>query len=87
MTKDYRQFFLCMLLLSGFYHSLHAQTGKKKLYGVGVSYGFTNYLGDLDDNFTFRFTQYGVGAHLQYALIDRVHIRGTLYYGYMEASI
>lgn len=82
---------LCVLLffivcLNSFCNDLSAQGGKKKLYGAGLSYGFTNYLGDLDDNFTFLFTEYGVGAHIQYAVADRIHLRSTFYYGYMEAA-
>jgi hypothetical protein len=59
---------------------------KKKFVGIGVSYGFTNYLGDLDDNFTFRFTEYGIGVHMQRSIVDQVQIRGTYFHGYMEAA-
>ena len=59
---------------------------KKKFVGIGASYGFTNYLGDLDDNFTFRFTEYGMGVHVQRSLIDRLQLRASYYHGYMEAA-
>jgi hypothetical protein len=75
-----------LFFLLSLHYSIYAQGGRKKLYGIGLSYGFTNYLGDLDDNFTFRFTEFGVGAHVQYTLLDRLHLRGSIYHGYMEAA-
>ena len=64
---------------------VHGQA-RKKFLGIGASYGFTNYLGDLDDNFTLRFLEYGFGVHLQRPITDRIHLRATLYHGYMEAA-
>ena len=55
---------------------------KKKFMGMGASYGFTNYLGDLDDNFTFRFIEYGVGLHVQRSLHDRFQLRATLFHDF-----
>src|SRR4030095_6574261 len=54
--------------------------------GIGASYGFTNYLGDLDDNFTFRIQEYVVGIHVQRSIKDQFQVRATLYHGYMEAA-
>jgi len=82
-----RQSYSILLFLILFWAShASAQSMKKKFVGIGLSYGFTNYLGDLDDNFTFRFIEYGVGLHLQRSLTDQFQIRATLYHGFMQAA-
>jgi len=84
MMKIYRLTLIFLGLL--FAVPASSQSMRKKFLGIGASYGFTNYLGDLDDNFTFRFTEYGVGVHLHRSLVDQLQLRALYYHGYMEAA-
>jgi len=81
-TYSLSLFFLCLL----FTVTASGQSMKKKFLGIGASYGFTNYLGDLDDDFTFRFTEYGVGVHVVRSIVDRWQVRATYFHGYIEAA-
>ncbi|RMG21607.1 MAG: hypothetical protein D6730_17950 [Bacteroidetes bacterium] len=55
------KYFITGFLLLGMFHLAEAQY-RYGYFRVGVSVGATNYLGDLDDDFTFKFTKPGVGV-------------------------
>lgn len=54
--------------------------------GVGISAGISNYEGDLDNNFTFKFSRYGIGAHFVFMFSPHFNIRATIYNGEVTAS-
>ena len=55
-------------------------------FRVGVSVGATNYLGDLDDDLTFKFTKPGVGIQGSYRFNPLMNVRLGYYQGWMGAS-
>lgn len=55
-------------------------------FKVGVSAGTTNYLGDLDDDLTFRFTRPGFGISGSYRLNPFMSTRLNFFRGYASAS-
>ncbi|MEO0473833.1 MAG: DUF6089 family protein [Bacteroidota bacterium] len=55
-------------------------------FRVGVSTGSTNYLGDLDDDFTFRFTKMGVGLSGTYRFNPFMSARLGFFQGYARAA-
>ncbi len=55
-------------------------------FKVGISAGPTNYLGDLDDNFTFKFTKPGVGIQGSYRFNPFMTARLGFYRGWIGAT-
>lgn len=55
-------------------------------FRVGVSAGSTNYLGDLDDDLTFKFTKPGVGADVSYRFNPFMSARLGFFRGWVGAS-
>lgn len=62
-----------------------AQLSTKYFY-VGVALGATNYKGDLDDNFTLKFTKPGLGFVGGYKFHPHMSLRLTFNQGWMGAS-
>ena len=56
------------------------------MMGIGISTGGTNYIGELDDNFTLVFTRLGAGAHVNFLFFSRVHIRLAAFHGRVTAD-
>jgi hypothetical protein len=82
--KAAKYWFLLILLLSAAISS-QAQF-RYGYFSVGVSGGSTNYLGDLDDDFTFRFTKAGVGADVKYRLNPFMSFRMGFFHGWARAA-
>jgi hypothetical protein len=57
-----------------------------KYFFVGVALGTTNYKGDLDDNFTLKFTKPGVGLVGGYKFHPHMYARLSFNQGWMGAS-
>jgi hypothetical protein len=53
---------------------------------AGISVGATNYKGDLDDNFTYKFTKPGLGFIGGYHFHPHMNLRLTFNQGWMRAS-
>lgn len=53
---------------------------------VGISVGPTNYLGDLDDDLTFKFTQPGFGLMAAYQFHPHMSARITAFQGWASAD-
>jgi len=82
--KAAKYWFLLILLLSAAISS-QAQF-RYGYFSVGVSGGSTNYLGDLDDDFTFRFTKAGFGADVKYRFNPFMSVRLGFFHGYARAA-
>ncbi len=77
-------------LLSAFilflaFSSINAQVSKTYI-SLGPSLGATNYKGDLDDDFTLRFTKPGLGFVFNYHLHPNFRLRLTYIHGWMGAA-
>lgn len=59
---------------------------RTRYFYVGVGLGATNYKGDLDDNFTLKFTKPGLAFVGGYHLSSRMSVRLMLAQGWMKAS-
>lgn len=82
--KELRYLFALLLVVF-----LVNDTSAQYRYGyfkAGVSAGSTNYLGDLDDDFTFRFTKIGFGAHASYRFNPFMTARLEFFRGYASAA-
>lgn len=55
-------------------------------FKVGVSGGSTNYLGDLDDDLTFRYTKAGFGLDASYRFNPFMSIRAGYFRGWARAA-
>jgi len=55
-------------------------------FSVGVSGGSTNYLGDLDDDFTFRVSKPGVGVDVKYRFNPFMSARIGFFQGWARAA-
>jgi hypothetical protein len=63
------------------------QNGKFRTYlGLGGSIGTSNYVGDLDDNFTPRYTKPAFGLHLLYNFRPHFGFRFNFFKGTITAS-
>jgi hypothetical protein len=82
--KIAKHWFLLFLLLSTG-TALQAQF-RYKYFSVGVSAGSTNYLGDLDDDLTFRYTKAGFGLDVRYRLNPFMSFRLGGYHGWARAA-
>lgn len=78
--------YLFLLALMGLLTTTAEAQFRYKYVSVGVSAGSTNYLGDLDDDFTFKFTRVGFGADLKYRLNPFMSARMGLFRGYASAA-
>mgnify|MGYP006267731617 CR=1 FL=1 len=79
------KYWFCLLLLLGTSVALQAQF-RYKYFSIGVSGGSTNYLGDLDDDFTFRFTKAGLGLDVKYRLNPFMSFRIGAFQGWARAA-
>lgn len=83
--KELRYLFAFLLVLPFFGQEASAQF-RYGYFKAGVSVGSTNYLGDLDDDFTFRFTKMGVGAHASYRFNPFMTARLEYFRGWASAA-
>ena len=74
------------MLFGSISESLFSQGSYQGFLGVGISAGVSNYKGDLDDNFTLKFTRYGIGAHFLFMFSPHFNVRATIYNGEITAS-
>lgn len=74
---------LVLSVLASF--SLQAQY-RYDYFRVGVSVGTTNYLGDLDNDFTFQFTKPGLGAAAYYKFHPHLAVRLNFFQGWVGAT-
>ena len=82
--RDLRFLFaLCLLLF--FSQDLTAQY-RYGYFRVGVSAGSTNYLGDLDDDFTFKYTRPGIGIQGSYHFNPFMTARLEFFRGWISAK-
>ncbi|MDW3649176.1 MAG: DUF6089 family protein [Bacteroidia bacterium] len=82
--RDLRIFFFLVLVLF-FGTDLSAQY-RYDYFRVGVSAGTTHYLGDLDDDFTFKFTRPGVGITGSYRFNPFMTARLGFFKGWISAT-
>ena len=83
--KELRYLFALLLVFSFTADEAAAQF-RYGYFKAGISAGSTNYLGDLDDDFTFRFTKLGVGLHAYYRFNPFMTARLGFFRGYASAS-
>ena len=76
---------LLLALIFGLSAESQAQF-RYKYVSLGVSAGSTNYLGDLDDDLTFRFTKLGFGADATYRLNPFMSARLGFFHGWASAA-
>jgi hypothetical protein len=82
--KAAKYWFLLLLLLMA---ALSSQAQFRYGYfSIGVSGGTTNYLGDLDDDLTFRFTKGGFGADVKYRFNPFMSARLGFFHGWARAA-
>ena len=79
------RFLLALFLMLFFVQDLSAQF-RYGYFRAGISTGSTNYLGDLDDDLTFRFTKMGVGLNATYRFNPFMTARLGFYQGWARAS-
>lgn len=68
---------------------VHAQFKRTMSYNywrIGIGAGSSNYLGDLDDDFSPKFTRPGAAITAAYRVTPLLSMRGSLYYGQITAS-
>ena len=78
--------FLAILLLTTWIASDASAQLKSKYFYVGISAGVTNYQGDLDDNFTLKFTKPGLGIIGAWRFHPHMAVRLQINQGWMGAS-
>lgn len=74
-----------LVAIMWFFQDASAQFRSRYFY-VGVSAGVTNYKGDLDDNFTLKFTKPGFGIVGGYKFHPHMGLRLAFNQGWMKAS-
>ena len=79
------KYLLAIVALAFVFSDATAQLRTRYFY-VGVSLGATNYKGDLDDNFTLKFTKPGLGFVGGYKFTPHMAARLTFNQGWMGAS-
>ncbi|MCB0838460.1 MAG: hypothetical protein KDE26_15265 [Bacteroidetes bacterium] len=77
--------FLALILIVLLANDLSAQF-RYGYFRVGVAGGSTNYLGDLDDDLTFKFTKAGLGLDVSYRFNPFMTARLGLYRGWARAT-
>lgn len=82
--RDLKIFFF-MALVFVFTNDLTAQY-RYSYFKVGVSAGSTNYLGDLDDDFTVKFTRPGIGVSGSYRFNPFMTARLGFFKGWISAK-
>lgn len=82
--RDLRTFFFLVLVMI-FTSNLSAQY-RYGHFKVGVSAGTTHYLGDLDDDFTFKFTRPGLGVTAAYRFNPFMTARLAFFRGWISAN-
>jgi hypothetical protein len=74
--------FFCLCLLA----TLANAQGRRSYFTVGPAIGFSNYLGDLDDDlFFFKFTKPAIGVNVQYYFDPHLHVRLGAYQAWVGA--
>jgi hypothetical protein len=76
---------LAVFILFIAFNQLNAQVSKSYI-SLGPSLGATNYKGDLDDDFTLRFTKPGLGAVFNWHFHPNFRFRLSYFHGWMGAA-
>ncbi|MEM7036630.1 MAG: DUF6089 family protein [Bacteroidota bacterium] len=79
------KYLMALVAVCWLFSDASAQLRTRYFY-VGVSLGATNYKGDLDDNFTLKFTKPGVGFLGGYKFHPHMSVRLAFNQGWMKAS-
>lgn len=79
------KYVLALVALCWMFNDANAQLRTRYAY-IGVSAGATNYKGDLDDNFTLKFTKPGFGFMGGYKFHPHMALRLAFTQGWMKAS-
>lgn len=79
------KYLLAFVALCWVFDDANAQL-RSRYFFVGVSAGTTNYKGDLDDNFTLKFTKPGIGFVGGYRLHQNISVRLGFSQGWMGAA-
>ena len=79
------KYLLVFFAICWFASDLSAQLRTRYFY-AGVALGATNYKGDLDDNFTLKFTKLGLGGIAGYKFHPHMSVRLGFSQGWMGAS-
>ncbi|MEM7037921.1 MAG: DUF6089 family protein [Bacteroidota bacterium] len=79
------RFLTLIFTLCWLFNDVNAQLQKQYMY-LGAGIGSTNYQGDLDDNWTVKFTKPGFTAYLGYKFSSRLGLQVAYQQGWMGAS-
>jgi hypothetical protein len=81
-----RKVCLILLIILSIFKPVFSQSPFEPYFGLGLSVGLSNYQGDLNNNFSYQFSRYGVGG--DFALVFSKHFgtRLTVYNGEVAAS-
>jgi len=85
-NKAFRLHLYSFLLVAFLSSPVFSQSFFNGFLGFGVSAGISNYEGDLDNNFTLKFSRYGIGAHFVFMFSPHFNIRATIYNGEVTAT-
>ncbi len=81
-----RYSFLLILSFFSIFKPAFSQNPFEPYFGMGLSGGLSNYLGDLNANLSYRFSQLGYGAHFSLAFSKHFSTRLTFYNCEVTAS-
>ncbi len=77
---------LVLLILFFLAKPVHSQNPFQPYFGMGLSAGVTNYTGDLNDNFSYKFSKLAFGAHFSLVFNKHFSARATYLNGEIAAS-
>ena len=77
---------ILLLMMTTFSNDVSSQTPFEPYFGIGLSAGVSNYTGDLNENFNYTYSQYGVGAHLSCIFASHFGARIAFYNGEVTAT-
>lgn len=78
--------YLALILFSGLIIATASAQVNGAYLRIGASGGSTNYLGDLDDDFTFKFTKAAFGLDLSYKFNPLMSVRVGVSHGWASAA-
>jgi len=79
------KFFVPLCLLIGSYQTVHAQN-YYSASEYGISVGASQYFGDLNDEYGFKYIRPAIGAFTRYHLTPYISLRGSLLYSHLGYS-
>jgi hypothetical protein len=77
---------LLLVLILCFSKPAISQNPFEPYFGLGLSVGVSNYTGDLSNNFSYKFSKYGVGGYLSLVFSKHFRTRLTVYNGEIAAT-